>query len=61
MKKFFHIKENVVVNVTVQSDDFVPPAYDVWLEDDGIHGIGDIYDPESGELSKPAPLEPEEP
>lgn len=58
MKNYFHIKDGTIVNVVVQDKKFVAPynpnSGEIWIEDDGIHGIGDIYDAETKTFSKPS-------
>lgn len=53
MKIYFKIEDNVVVNTVVQPDDFFPPEDEIWLESEGVGGIGWTYDPITETISEP--------
>jgi len=56
-KKVFQIKDGAIFNVVMQPHDFEPDGQ-VWVASNDENGIGDLYNSETGEFTRPEPPAP---
>ena len=47
----FYVHEGVITNVIMQDASFICDGT-IYVEDDGIHGIGDKYNAQTGEFTR---------
>jgi len=54
MKKVFQIQDGKIVNVVMMAADFEGDGQ-IWVEANDENGIGDLYDAETGQFTRPEP------